>query len=199
MKKEERHVLKHADIVTDLKESTLGKLPGCGFVVLVFILALSLIPALGISLGGGPLFLALPFFVIAALLVWGLADFTVRLLHYRNLIRHSAFFIDAEPSPLYNTEVYYTGGGRYAHRIEHYRFVFPNGKWEPPQHPYPCLGEESLPNMNPERNKELHGQKYYLVRSKRGKILYAYPVLHFTLSDELSEHIRTEVENAPDL
>ena len=197
MEKEKKHVLTRADIVTDLSDDLLGGhrllaglvLLGCTlFLLFTYIDALTSL-----------IFVAtLPMLILLLISAYLTVHLLCHYAYYKCLILRLSVFIDAGPSPLYNTEVYHRGGGRGSARRECYRFVFPNGKWEPPQHPYPCLGEESLPNMNPERNKELHGQKYYLVRSKRGKILYAYPVLHFTLSDELSEYLRAEAGSTSD-
>ena len=197
MEKKEKHVLTRSDLCADLSDALLGGhrlLAGLAILGCTLFLLFAYIDALTYLIFVATLRMLFLLLVSAYLTVHLLCHYA----YYKCLIRRLSVFIDAEPSPLYNTEEYHTRGGRGSTRKERYRFVFPDGKWEAPQHPYPCLGEESLPNMNPERNKELHGQKYYLVRSKRGKILYAYPVLHFTLSDELSEYLRAEEGSTSD-
>jgi hypothetical protein len=183
VEEEKKHVLTRADIVTDLKEGLLGKQPGCGLSVFCVLFVFLLISVLLISRNGYFFPFALPFLALALICGWGAVYFILQFRYYRSIVRRDSYVIDAEPSPLLYTETYEI---RSKYRpLEGYRFVFSSGKWEAPDHPYPCLKGACLPAMSRERNSEQHGDLFYLVKDKKGRVLYAYNTRFFALSKEL--------------
>ena len=184
MKKDTRVPIGKEELRADLKESLIGH-PVLRIVVHTVLFALALL-----------LFLVMlkafiPIIGILVFLLLGIAPLFIGVCEYVRgalIVRRFSVFIDKYPSPLTEMKLYRPGVWWNNHGRATYKLRFPRGKWTLPYLCYTWRGPDAM-RVEDFENRIVPGELFYVVRDRRGDILYAYNAKEFLLSDELDPYI----------
>ena len=125
--------------------------------------------------------------LIGIFLLLGIAPLFIGVYEYVRgalIVRRLSVFIDKYPSPLTEMKLYRPG----RHDRATYKLCFPRGEWTLPYLCYTWRGPDAM-RVEDFENRIVPGELFYVVRDRRGDILYAYNTKEFLLSDELDPYI----------